>query len=72
MMAPIVEGIADSYEEKVKVGKCNIEENMEVAQKYRVMHIPTFMIFKDGQPIDTHVGALSKEELENKLQGIAE
>ncbi len=70
MMAPIVEEVAGSYEGKVKVGKCNIEENMDIAQKYRVMHIPTFIIFKDGQAVETSVGALSKAELEKKLQGI--
>ena len=72
MMAPIIESISSSFDGKVKVGKCNIEENMEVAQKYKVMHIPTFVIFKDGQAVETSVGAISKEELENRLRGITE
>ncbi len=72
MMAPIVEGMANSFDGKVKVGKCNIEENMEIAQKYQVMHIPTFVFFKGGQAVETHVGILSKEDLEKKLQGITE
>ncbi len=67
MMAPIVEEIAGAYEGKVKVGKCNIEENMDIAQKYRVMHIPTFIIFKGSEAVETSVGALSKAELESKL-----
>ena len=70
MMAPVVEEIAGAYEGKVKVGKCNIEENMDVAQKYRVMHIPTFIIFKGGEAVETSVGAISKAELESKLQEI--
>lgn len=68
MMAPIVEGLAESYEGKVKVGKLNIDDEMEIAQKYRVMSIPTFIIFKEGQAVETSVGAMSKDELENKLQ----
>lgn len=70
MMAPIVEGLAGSYEGKVKVGKLNIDDEMEIAQKYRVMSIPTFIIFKDGQAVDVSVGAMSKEELEKKLQEV--
>ncbi len=71
-MAPVVEEMAGRFEGKVKVGKCNIDDNMEIAQKYRVMHIPTFILFKDGQAVDTHVGSLSKAELESKLQAAAE
>lgn len=70
MMAPIVEGLADSYNGKVKIGKCNIDDNMEIAQKYRVMSIPTFIFFKDGQAVETKVGAMSKDELESKLQSL--
>ncbi len=72
MMAPVVAEMAGRYEGKVKVGKCNIDENMDIAQKYRVMNIPTFMIFKGGQAVDTLVGAVPKAELERKLQGITE
>jgi thioredoxin 1 len=70
MMAPIVESLAGSYEGKVKVGKLNIDDEMEIAQRYRVMSIPTFIIFKDGQAVDVSVGAMSKEELEKKLQKV--
>ena len=70
MMAPIVEELAKSYEGKIKVGKCNIDEEMDIAQKYRVMSIPTFIIFKGGEAVETSVGAMSKSELESKLQGI--
>ena len=71
-MAPVVEEMAGRFEGKGKVGECNIDDNMEIAQKYRVMHIPTFILFKDGQAVDTHVGSLSKAELESKLQAAAE
>lgn len=67
MMAPVVEELAKAYEGKVKIGKCNIDDEMEIAQKYNVMSIPTFIIFKSGEAIDTKVGAMSKDELENKI-----
>lgn len=70
MMAPIVEQLAEAYEGKCKVGKCNIDENMELAQKYRVMSIPTLIIFKGGEVVSTSVGAITKNELENKLKQV--
>ncbi len=63
MMAPVVEKLAEELEGKVKVGKCNIDENMQIAQRYRVASIPTFMVFKDGKPLSTQVGAMSAAEL---------
>ena len=68
MMTPIVEGLAQGYDGKVKVGKLNIDDEMEIAQQYRVMSIPTFILFKDGKAVETSVGAMSKDELESKLQ----
>lgn len=68
MMAPVVEQLAEKLEGKAKVGKLNIDENMDIAEKYRVMNIPTFLIFKDGQEKERIVGAVSKNELKNKLE----
>ena len=70
MMAPIVEGLAQGYDGKVKVGKLNIDDEMEIAQQYRVMSIPTFILFKDGKAVETSVGEMSKDELESKLQKV--
>lgn len=63
MMAPIVERLAQEYEGKLKVGKCNTDDNMPLIQKYRVASIPTFIIFKDGQPVATFMGAMSEDDL---------
>ena len=68
MMAPVVEQLAEELEGKAKVGKLNIDENMDIAEKYRVMNIPTFLIFKDGQEKERIVGAVSKNELKNNLE----
>ncbi len=67
MMAPIVAELAEKFEGKCRVGKCNIDENMELAQKYRVMSIPTFILFKNGEAVETTVGAVSRSELESRI-----
>lgn len=67
MMAPIVEKLAEEYEGKLKVGKCNTDDNMPLTQKYRVASIPTFIIFKDGQPAATFMGAMSEDDLCDKI-----
>ncbi|MCI9177119.1 MAG: thioredoxin [Clostridia bacterium] len=63
MMAPVVEEIAQSQEETLKVGKVNIDENQELAEKYGVMSIPTFIVIKNGQETARTVGVQSKEEI---------
>ena len=68
MMAPVVEQLAEEMDGKAKVGRLNIDENMDIAEKYSVMNIPTFLIFKDGQEKARIVGAVSKNELINKLE----
>lgn len=70
MMAPIVEKLAEEYEGKVKVGKLNIDENMQTAQQYRVASIPTFIIFKDGKQEANYLGAMSASELKEKIERV--
>ena len=67
MMAPLVEKLAEEYDGKLKVGKCNTDENMPLAQKYRVASIPTFMVFKKGQVETTFMGAMSYDDLCDKV-----
>ena len=67
MMAPIVEELAKKYDGKVKVGKCNIDEENGIAARYRIMSIPTMMVFEGGQIKETIVGAVSQKELEEKI-----
>lgn len=68
MMAPVVERLAEKYAGKVKVGKCNVDENMQLAQRYRVSSIPAFIIFKNGKPEASCVGAVPAAELEQKVE----
>ena len=67
MMFPIVEALAEQYDGKVKVGKVNSDEEMELAASFQVRSIPSFFIVKDGKVVDSAVGALPKEALEEKL-----
>ncbi|MGN0167999.1 MAG: thioredoxin [Acetatifactor sp.] len=70
MMGPVVEKLAEEYEGIVKVGKCNVDENMQLAQRYRISSIPAFILFKDGKPEATYVGAMSASELKNKVEQV--
>lgn len=63
MLAPIIEELATELEGKVKVGKMNVDENNQTAQKYSIMSIPTLVLFKKGQPIKTLTGLRTKEDL---------
>ena len=68
MMSPIISELADEYQGSVKVGKLNIDESSSAAGQYRVMSIPTMLIFKDGAVVDTMVGAVPKKALQDKLE----
>lgn len=70
MMAPLVEELAEEYQDKVKICKCNTEENMELVQKYKIMSIPTFMFFKNGEKTDLMRGVTSREEMKKKLDSL--
>lgn len=63
MMTPIVEEIAKELEGKVKVCKINVDEEQNLAIKYGIMSIPTFLVFKEGKVISTKIGMQDKEEL---------
>ena len=70
MMAPIVDQLAGEYDGRIKVGKCNIDEEDGLARMYRVMSIPTMKIFVKGEAAATIVGAVSKEELEEEMKKV--
>ena len=66
MVSPIVDEIADERQD-IKVCKVNVDEQPELARQFRVMSIPTLMVFKDGQAVKREVGAKSKAELLDML-----
>jgi thioredoxin 1 len=67
-IAPFVEDLARDYKGKVKVGKLNVDENDEVAQKYQILSIPTLLFFKDGKLASKIVGAVPKSKMEAELK----
>jgi thioredoxin 1 len=67
MMGPIIDDVSDEYTDKVKFTKLNVDESQETATKYNVRGIPTLLLFKNGEIIATHVGALPKAQLESML-----
>ena len=67
MMAPVLEEIAKKYEGKLKVGKCDTDDNMLLAQKYRVASIPNMQLFKNGQVVANYVGFMTADALSAKL-----
>ena len=70
MMAPLVAQLSEEFEGTCKVGKCNVDENPQTASMFRVMSIPTFVLFLDGKAVDTVVGAVSKTALQEKIKQV--
>ena len=69
MIAPALEEISNDLSDKVKVVKINIDENPDAPAKYGVRGIPTMILFKDGQPAATKVGAAPKGQIQSWLEG---
>lgn len=70
MIAPIVEELAAEYEGKVVVTKCDVDSNDEIAAQYRVRNIPTLVFIKNGEQVDKHVGAITKDALKAKIDAL--
>lgn len=66
-VGPIMDELAEVYEGKVKVCKVNVDDEGELAQKFRVMSIPTIILFKNGQVSEKIIGARSKDEFAQLL-----
>lgn len=67
IVGPIVEELAKDYTGKVDVVKMNVDENPQISSQYGVMSIPTLMVFKNGQPVKSTIGAQPKEALQKML-----
>ena len=63
MMAPVVAQLAEEYKGSVKVGKLDIDQNVNIVAQYKIMSVPTFLVIKDGEVVKKLIGAVSKEEL---------
>lgn len=71
MVSPIIDELAEEYDGKVIICKCDVgEDGDEIATQYRVRNVPTILFFKDGNQVDKHVGTADKEQLKAKVEAL--
>lgn len=70
MVAPVVEKLAEEYNDRFKFCRLNVDENPQTAAKYKVMSIPTLIFFKGGTAVDTVIGAVPKQTLQPKIDAL--
>ena len=68
MVGPIIEVLAEMYEGQVLIGKCDVDENGDVAAEYGIRNIPTVLFFKNGELVDKQVGSASKSAFDDKIK----
>ena len=70
MVGPVISELAEEYDGRITVGKCDVEENEELAGEYGIRNIPTILFFKGGQLVDKIVGAQPKVRLQEKFESL--
>ncbi len=70
ILSPAVEEVALEMKDKAKFAKVNVDDNLDLAQRFGVMSIPTLIFFRDGKQVDRTVGVVSKEEIEKRIKNI--
>ena len=70
LIAPIVEELAGTYQGKMKMSKLNVDDYPQVAAQFRIMNIPTLLLFKEGKEVDRIVGVVPKEELSRRIEKV--
>ncbi len=70
MMSPVIEKLAAEYDGKIKVGKINVDDYGEIAEKYNVMSIPNMVFIKNGEVVDRQIGAVPAPALKAKFDGV--
>lgn len=68
LIAPIVEEIANEFKGKLKVGKLDVDNNPQTSMNYGIRSIPTLLIFKEGKPVETIIGAVPKKDILDRLK----
>lgn len=69
-IAPFIAELADEYDGRVLVGKCDVDDNDDLTSRFGIRNVPTVLFIKDGQVVDKHVGAAPKSELVNKVEAL--
>ena len=70
IVSPVIEELAKEYQGKVKVGKLNVDENQQISSNYGIMSIPSVLIFKNGNPVKTIIGAQGKEKYKKEIEEV--
>lgn len=70
MMAPVIDELADEFSQNAKICKLNVDDNTEIASRYKVMSIPTVLIFKGGAEVSRDVGVKNKDYFTEKLNSM--
>ena len=70
MVGPVISELAQEYDGRIVVGKCDVEENEDIAMEYSIRNIPTILFFKDGQLVDKIVGAQSTARIQEKFDAL--
>lgn len=70
MVSPIIDELAEAYEGRVIIGKCDVDENNDVAMEFGIRNIPTVLFFKDGVQVDKQVGSAPKPQYMAKIEAL--
>jgi thioredoxin 1 len=70
MVAPILSELAEKYDGRITVAKCDVEENDDLAAEFGIRNIPTILFFKNGEIVDKIVGAMPKAKFEEKFEAL--
>ena len=70
MVGPVISELAQEYDGRIVVGKCDVEENEDIAMEFNIRNIPTILFFKDGQVTDKMVGAQAKARIKEKFESL--
>ena len=70
MVAPIIAKLAEKYDGKITIGKCDVEENEDLAAEFGIRNIPTILLFKNGDVVEKIVGAQTEAKLDEKFQSL--
>jgi len=67
-LAPMVEELAEVYEQQATIATCDVEENNDLAVRYSIRNVPTIIFFKDGKEVGRQVGAIARNALEERIK----